>query len=328
MSVVAVAMSGGVDSSVTAALLKQKHDVFGMTMLLHKYSYDAIESAANICKQIGIEHHVIDLQNQFKQKVIEMFKNEYNAGKTPNPCCICNREIKMGLFLQQALLLGADFMATGHYANNTHHLLEESKNLSKDQTYFLSLVAPEHLKHIMFPLGGFQNKAEIRKIAQDMKLVVAQKPDSQNICFIPHNYKMIMTPKRGNIIDIETGKVLGQHNGAFHYTIGQRKGLGISSSKPLYVVKINNNDVFVGDCNLLKQNTFTISSVNKLEQMDNTTYATVKIRSSCEKIPAIIEFYEDNARITLQSDKHAAIAPGQICAIYKQNYVIAGGIID
>ena len=329
MAVIAVAMSGGVDSSVAATILKKKHDIFGVTMLLHKHSEDAIASAANVCKQIGISHYVIDLVVPFKQKIIEMFQYEYQSGRTPNPCCICNRDIKMGLFLKQSLALGADFMATGHYANNTNHHLEEACNKVKDQSYFLSLVDANCLAKVKFPLGCFENKSQIREIASNLKLEVANKPDSQNICFLPNNYKTIMPPSSGKIIHIKTNEVLGKHNGVFNYTVGQRRGLGISYHHSLYVIKIIDNNVYVGESDMLQNGTFIIKDINWLEEQNKQFNALVKIRSSCKKCPAIVTKLSDNiAEITMQSNDHAAIAPGQICAMYNNNYVIGGGIIS
>lgn len=263
-------MSGGVDSSVSAVLLqKQGFEVIGCTMKLWEPNEteentccksQAVQDAKRVCDQLGIKHYTIDCKQEFKNKVVDNFIEEYKEARTPNPCIECNRYLKFGTFYQKAKELACDYIATGHYASIEYsdkyqqYVLKKSREEKKDQTYFLYTIPKEKLEHIIFPLQNHENKEDIRKIAKENNLEIAQKKDSQEICFIPdNNYQEFLKKygkykkQKGNII-LKNGKVLGQHEGFINYTIGQRKGIGISYEEPLYVLQINKqrNEVVVG----------------------------------------------------------------------------------
>ncbi len=332
--IIAVAMSGGVDSSTVAAnLQKQHHDIFGVTMYIHQYSEHSINEAKKVCKHLGIEHFVVDLSDEFHKKVIQVFKNYYQNGLTPNPCAICNRDIKMGLLLRSVIDKGADIMATGHYARNTSAPLMEARNLSKDQSYFLSLVSKINLAKMMFPLGEMASKFETRNIARTVSLHNYAVKDSQDICFIPdRDYKHFLNipDSPGEIVHIETNTTLREHRGIANYTIGQRKGLGISYKNPLYVIKIDrsNNQVFVGEKQLLQTKTFKIIDTNWLIATEKTFTTYIKLRLTCQKILARIEIDSSNtAVVTLLQDNDTPVTGGQICAAYNNDVVVGAGII-
>jgi len=271
MPKVIVGMSGGVDSSVAAHLLKEQgYAVEGLSFILWETrqsksftaccSLQAIEEAAKTAAHLGVPHSAIDVRDDFLEKVIEPFIEAYTKGLTPNPCILCNKHIKFPYLLREAEKRGAEFIATGHYARITStdspiHRFTLSKGIDpkKDQSYFLYVLRKEELKRILFPLGNYK-KEDVRKIANELKLPAAQRPESQEICFIEGNnyFKLIdqlhpASDVSGPIMDMN-GKILGEHKGLYHYTIGQRKGLGISSPNPLYVVKIDagKNIVYVG----------------------------------------------------------------------------------
>lgn len=343
-NVYAIAMSGGVDSSTVAALLQNsKYDIFGVTMNIHDNCGKAIEDASKICQKLGIEHFVLDAGLEFKKHVIDAFIDYYSKGLTPNPCSFCNRDIKMNFLLNFAREKGANFMATGHYVNlsvdNNDVLMREAKNPKKDQSYFLALVSKENLKYIRFPLGNIESKEETRKMALNFGLHNFEKKDSQDICFIPdNNYKSFLNCfdcslfSKGHIISAKTNEVLGEHTGIANYTIGQRKGLGISSNEPLYVVRINsnNNEVVVGTRDMLDVREFMIRDANWILETSDKFEAFVKLRSLAEKNRAIIHKVDNNkAVVTLLDKSTTPITQGQICAIYNDdNYVIGGGIIQ
>ena len=248
---IAVAMSGGVDSSVAAALLKQAgHDVFGATMRLadNAKSQHAIADARKVAEKLKIPHHVVDLQSIFQRVIINDFCREYGLGYTPNPCVLCNRHIKFGILWEKVKALGADFLATGHYAkieqtSRGKYVLKKGKDKTKDQSYFLCQLTQEQLKHSLFPIGEL-TKDKVRKIAQEMGLHVAARNESQEICFVTDNDHARFLKEHfpgkvetGPILDLK-GKKLGEHQGIMFYTVGQRKGLGVTGAEPLYVIAI------------------------------------------------------------------------------------------
>lgn len=341
--IVAIAMSGGVDSSVVAAIMqKQYSNVFGITMNIHKHCERAISDAAIICAKLDIPHFVVDLQNEFKKNVVDVFKKFYENGLTPNPCALCNRDIKMGILLSRAIDLGADAMATGHYVRNIKSPLHEALDKTRDQSYFLSLVKRTSLEKMLFPLGDINSKNETRDIAKQFDLHTFDKKDSQDICFIPkNNYKIIFNDteqqNHGEIRHIESNKLLGFHMGIRNYTIGQRKGLMVSYRVPLYIIRIDaqSNTIFVGESNYLNKNNFTLYDVNWIHSQDDdckTFQVYVKLRSSCKKIRAEASATNNEHReiaIHLLEDNDTPVTNGQICTMYDNDEnVIGGGIIQ
>ena len=347
--VIAVAMSGGVDSSLTAAmLLKQGYKVFGITLWLWVSGtpYDevplAVTDAKKMCDFLGIEHHVIDARDVFYENVVDYFVKEYAYGRTPNPCVFCNKNIKFDLMLNRALELGATHMVTGHYAqvnyNEETGLYELHKGIdpTKDQSYVMYNMNQRILSHLMFPLGG-QCKTETRKLAAEYDLPVAKKPDSVDICFLPHgNYQKLVVeemkakPKTGNIVT-EDGEVLGKHNGLFNYTIGQRKGLGIAYKHPLYVIGFNGdrNEVVVGP----NERLFTKRMICKFYNfLDDTIHkelkAEGKIRYAANPSPCTARILDDDTMEVIFEEPQRAITPGQSVAFYNGTQLLGGAVID
>ncbi len=347
---VAVGMSGGVDSSVAAALLKQAgHEVVGVTMLIWDGSKccsgDAIEDAEWVCKQLGIEHHVYNLIPEFTKEVVTPFVNEYMSGRTPNPCPTCNFKMKFQ-HLWQAVKdnMEVDKMATGHYVRLLHNAEVDRYQLyrgldpNKDQTYMFYRLSQTQLSELMFPLGHY-HKAETRKMAQELGLdPVINKPDSQDLCFVGdslndfwrnHYQKSI---KSGDIVDVQ-GNILGQHEGIVHYTVGQRKGLGLAHEHPLYVLKLDaaKNQVIVGPRDQTFADGLTASGINwsAISELNAPLRARVRIRYRSDLVPALIEpINEDNLRIIFD-DPQSAISPGQITVFYdEQDMLLGGGIIE
>lgn len=334
----AVALSGGVDSSVVAAmLLDAGADVFGVTMDLHENSAMALYGAKNVCRSLGIKHFVLDVRKDFQKYVIDRFCEAYQNGLTPNPCALCNRDIKLNLLLKFAQENGADFLATGHYVrvevdNQGKVLLKEALDLKKDQGYFLSLVRKECLRYVKFPLGELSSKSETRQLAEKYGLCNSQQKDSQDACFIKKNYReyikdFLENTNAGDIVNVD-GVFLGRHNGISAYTIGQRKGLGISNKKPLYVVGINKNlkQIVVDDClPIITQ--IVIENVNWIAEIEKNVFdAKIKIRSTGEKLDARLKKMPDGK---VQIDLHAMgfVAPSQVCAIYIGDILLGGGTI-
>jgi tRNA-specific 2-thiouridylase len=342
-----VAMSGGVDSSVTAALLqKEGFNIFGVTMKIHDNCDQAIEDAQIICKKLGIEHFVLDIKKQFKEKIIETFVNYYAQGLTPNPCAFCNRDIKMNLLLNFVKENGADLMATGHYANiqvaGDSVILTEAVCQKRDQSYFLSLVSKNNLKYVRFPLGQMASKNETRAIAESFNMHNFKKKDSQDICFIPSNdYKTFLKNYStninlfapGNVILKNNQQIIGKHLGIANYTVGQRKGLGISHSNPLYVVEVNpqKNEIIVDVKEALNKINLNVNNVNWIIDMPSKFTALIKLRSVCDKIQAQVEkFSNDAISITLMELTKVPVTPGQVCCLYNEltHAVIGAGIIS
>lgn len=335
---VVIGMSGGVDSSVAACLLKEEgKEVIGATMLLldDKKTKQAIEDAKNICKKLGIKHYIFDLRKEFKKEVIDNFIEAYKSGKTPNPCVNCNKYFKFGLFYQKAKELGADYIATGHYAKIKNNRLVMSDVTEKDQSYFLCQIDKEILPHILFPLNKYKSKEEIRNLARTFQLPVSEKKDSQEICFIPKDdYKLFLkdkniNKKEGNII-LTDKTILGKHQGLYQYTIGQRKGLNISYKEPLYVIKIdtNTNSLIVGkNKELFKQELFAnnMNYLIKKEEFNNTKlFAKIRSRGELEEVESVAE--EENNRIhVIFKNKLRAITPGQLIVFYNEKKECLGG---
>ncbi|MDR1391352.1 MAG: tRNA 2-thiouridine(34) synthase MnmA [Holosporales bacterium] len=339
----AVAMSGGVDSSVVAAVIqKAGHGVFGITMDIHENCIQDLEDAEKVCKKLGIPHYIIDVRTEYKKKVIDLFSGYYSKGLTPNPCALCNRDLKLNLLVDFIRDKGADFMATGHYAklriDDERVILSEAANLKKDQSYFVSLAPKDKLKFVRFPLGDIQTKDETRKIAAEFQLPNSKKEDSQDICFIrKKDYREFLNSlidnsnkKRGEIRFLKTGEVIGQHSGITNYTVGQRKGLGISHEKPLYVVKINpeNNNLVVGEKKDLDTRSFSLFDTNWLVDPKSEIEVFVKLRSFGKKSKALVTQNEKSVVVKLLEQSLTPVTNGQVCAIYDENNVVLGaGII-
>lgn len=377
-------MSGGVDSSVSALLLKEQgYEVIGLTMKLWEKNSDendtTISDAKKICDKIRIEHHVENLQDEFRRKVVDNFVSTYLCGKTPNPCVECNKFIKFGEFYKLAKKYNCKYIATGHYAKITYskeleqYVLCKSKAEEKDQTYFLYGIDKEILPYIIFPLADFSSKDEIRKIASEAGLEVAKKKDSQEICFIENNnyveflekYKnnekheklerkingnnIDQNNKQGNFV-LKSGKILGNHEGIMNYTIGQRKGLGISYKEPLYVIKLDTqkNEVVLGTEEELYTNSLMADELNFLLDLDKirTMYnkennkdkyieievdAKVRYRSKPAKaILKLAQNEDDDKRCIAKlefKEPQRAITPGQSVVFYINDMVLGGGKI-
>ena len=346
MKKVLLGMSGGVDSSVSAILLqKQGYEAIGCTMKLcqntkKEDSEKAILDAKRVCEKLRIKHYTVDFQKEFDTNVVKPFIKEYQECKTPNPCVECNRFIKFGYLYNKAKELDCEYIATGHYARIEYSekynqkVLKKAKEEKKDQSYFLYWIGKDKLKNIIFPLQDYTNKEDIRKIAKEAGLEIAEKKDSQEICFVPENdYQKFLTIykdfkiKSGNII-LKNGQVLGKHHGLYKYTIGQRKGLGISYSEPLYVIGIDekNNNIIVGKEEELYSNTLYASNVNWLIDIDKTTplECLAKIRYRAKEAEAKVYFEENKIKVIFKSNQRA-ITPGQSVVFYDKEGILLGG---
>ena len=334
---VAIGMSGGVDSSVAACLLKDKgYNVIGVTLELldNEETKKSIEDAKNICKKIDIKHYVCDLKKEFKEEIVQNFITAYKQGKTPNPCVLCNRLFKFGLFYKKALELGADYISTGHYARVKNNRLMMSLADGKDQSYFLCQIKKEILPKVLFPLNEFQSKEEIRTLARKYQLPVSEKKDSQEVCFIPNDdYKTFLKKNgqeevEGKII-LTDKTVLGNHKGLFNYTIGQRKGLNISYKEPLYVIQLDtkNNNLIVGTNNELFNQELTATNMNYLVEKDEffktKLFAKIRSRGNLEEVDTVTE--EQNRLKIKFKNKLRAITPGQLIVFYNENKECLGG---
>ncbi len=344
---VLLGMSGGVDSSVSAILLKENgYEVVGTTLELYRGSsccnVNTYLDAKNVCNTIGIPHFTYDYKNEFQKYVIDDFINCYSCCKTPNPCIECNKYMKFGFMWDKAKELGCNYIATGHYAKTEFNeqfkrcVIKKSKAGKKDQSYVLWNIPRELIEHIIFPLGDFENKEQIRKIALEKKLKVANKPDSEDICFIPDgNYKKFLEinsdikPKKGNIVNIN-GEILGKHNGLYNYTIGQRKGLGISNKVPLFVVGFNyeKNEVIVGEQKDLYKKEIEVEDINLLlvDKIEDWIDVDVKTRYSMLQTKAKIVQDENRIKIKFEEPNRAP-TPGQSAVFYLGDIVLGGGKI-
>lgn len=339
---VLLGMSGGVDSAVSAILLQEQgYEVYGVTLKL--WGQEKVEDAEKICKKLGIEHYNIDAKKEFKEHVIDDFICKYKINQTPNPCIECNKYLKFGYMYELAQKMGIEYLATGHYAKMEYsekygrYVIKKAKNLAKDQSYVLYNMPKHLLGKVIFPLGEIESKEEIREIARNYNLEVANKPDSEDICFIPDgDYKKFLEensdiqPKNGKIVNTK-GEVLGEHQGLYRYTIGQRKGLGIAYSKPLYVIGFNTdkNELIVGIENELYKSEMLVNNLNLLlvDEIPNSIKVLVKTRYSAKEYPAIIKLIEKDTIKVKFDNPVARITPGQSAVFYIEDMVLGGGKI-
>ncbi len=361
---IAVAMSGGVDSSVVAGMIKEQgYQVVGVTLLLHPSHNNSecstikqsrtccsekdIFDARRVAQKLGIPHYVLNYEDQFREKVIKEFCKTYEKGKTPIPCILCNQHIKFDLLLNSLKELDCDLLVTGHYLkwlppveNEDLPQILKGNDHKRDQSYFLYSTPREALNNIRFPLGDY-TKDQTRELAKKYGLSVASKPDSQDICFVPNgDYATFVknnsqtTFKAGDFIHIQTNKILCQHKGIIHYTVGQRKGLGIGGTKePLYVIKIDakTNTVYVGEKEFLQQDSVNIESINWLIDKNliaDNMQVQVKLRSTQTPLPATLKIIsDDKIQVQLLTSDHA-VSPGQACVFYQKERMLGGGIIQ
>lgn len=354
---VMIGMSGGVDSSVAAAILLEKgYDAVGVTMQIWPdlpgerqkneggcCSLSAVDDARRVADKLGIPYYVLNFKDVFQEKVIDYFKEEYIAGRTPNPCIACNRHVKFEALLQKAVSMGMDYVATGHYAKAEYdegigrHLLKKSVTASKDQTYALYTLTQEQLSRTLFPIGDY-TKDRVRELAREIGLTVASKPDSQEICFVEDNdYGRFICEntsyeiKPGYFLDT-SGNRLGKHRGIIHYTVGQRKGLGITFGKPMYVVSVNpeNNSVVLGEEKEVFTGGLKASDLNfiSIEALSGEMRVTAKIRYSAKEAPAVIKPL-GTERVSVEFETpQRAVTPGQSVVFYDGETVVGGGVID
>ncbi len=353
---VVVGMSGGVDSSVAAYLLKEQgYDVIGVTMQIWQEEdacsieenggccgNSAVEDARRVAQVLDIPHYVMNFRKEFKEKVIDYFIEEYLNGRTPNPCNVCNRRIKWEALLQRSLAIGADYIATGHYARidklpNGRFAIRNSVTATKDQTYALYNLTQEQLSKTLMPIGEY-TKEEIRALAEKAGLPVAGKKDSQDICFIPDgDYGAFLEkeatermPGPGNFVTTD-GKVIGTHQGITHYTIGQRKGLGIAMGHPVFVCEIRpeTNEVVIGEHEELFTTQIWCNQVNYMgmEELTEPRKVIAKIRYSHAGSPCTISKQEDGTVLCTFDEPVRASTPGQAVVFYEGEYVLGGGTI-
>ena len=338
---VAVAMSGGVDSLVAVALLKQAgYEVCGIYIQL--WSDPNLASSTSdlehTCQVLNVPLHKLDLEREFHRLVIDYFCQEYSLGRTPNPCIVCNQHIKFGLLLDKALEMGVEYLATGHYARMEHlpngYRLLKATDRSKDQSYFLYTLGQRQLQHLLLPLGRF-SKEKVRRLAAELGLPISSRRDSQDVCFIPDNdYRSFIAEhislKAGDIVDI-TGKVLGKHSGLARYTVGQRQGLGLASNEQLYVLKLDvaNNRLVVGSKDQLLHNALIATKLSWVsgEAPMEPINITAKVRYKAPEARAELHPNDNTAEVHF-AEPQQAIAPGQSVVFYQGDIVLGGGVID
>ena len=337
-----VAISGGVDSAVAASMtLRDGFDCAGAVMMLNRDGYASLEDARSVAKLLSIPFHVLDFTEIFAEQVIEPFIATYRLGRTPNPCITCNKQLKFGSFLDKASELMMDHIVTGHYAQIEHnaqerYLLKKGSDLSKDQSYFLYTLTQDQLARIRFPIGGL-TKSQVREIAFEVGFENARKKESQDICFIPDgdyvnfiNQYTGVPARKGSFID-ENGNKLGEHNGVLAYTVGQRRGLGLSTPQPSYVLELRPQDdtIVVGKEDMLYSKSLCAADINLIpfDKLDKPLRAQVKIRYAHTGQPATVhQIGEDTLRIDFDEPQRA-ITKGQAAVIYDGDIVIGGGTI-
>jgi tRNA-specific 2-thiouridylase len=337
---VAVAMSGGVDSSVAAALLKEAgYEVSGIHMGLGAdITSDNLTALEQTCRRLDISLYKLDLEREFREKVIDYFCREYNRGRTPNPCVACNQYLKFGIVLEEALGRGADYLATGHYARIKStaegYKLKKAVDITKDQSYFLYTLGQKQLRHLVLPLGGL-TKGRVRAMAAELGLAASERRDSQDVCFIPNNdYRAFVAEyvplKSGEIIDIN-GKVLGKHSGLAGYTIGQRQGLGLASAEPLYVLEMDaeSNKIVVGNREQTLHNALTAKNLSwvSAKSPQEPVELMARIRYKAPEATARLYPQDDGVEVRF-NEPQPAVAPGQSIVFYWDDEVLGGGIID
>ncbi len=353
---VMIGMSGGVDSSVAAAvLLKKGYEVIGVTMKIWPEtgedtiknetgccSLSAVDDARSVAYKLGIPYYVMNFQDVFHGKVIDYFKNEYLKGRTPNPCIACNRYVKFEAMLQKAVSMGIDYVATGHYAiieyneKLKRYLLKKSVTDKKDQTYALYNLTQDQLSRTLMPIGDY-SKEEVREIAKKLGLYVASKPDSQEICFVEdNNYAKFIKEntdkkiKPGYFVDTK-GNILGEHKGIIHYTVGQRKGLGIAFGKPMYVIGVDaqNNNVILGENHETFSKSLIADDLNyiMIDKLEKPMEVKAKIRYSAKEADATIYPIQDGKVKVVFKDPQRAVTPGQSVVFYSDDIVVGGGVI-
>lgn len=339
---VLVGMSGGVDSSVTAFLLKERgYEVIGVTLILTQDDDGTnAKDAKDVCDALGIPHKVYDLKNEFKRDVSDYFVEEYKSGRTPNPCVVCNKKIKFGKMLEIAEENGCDYLATGHYAKIEKdekkglYFLKKADFLQKDQTYFLYTLTQDQLSKSLFPLGAL-SKQEVFSLAEENKLTSAKRRESQDICFIPDGdknryLKQFLKDAPGNFVDA-SGTVLGRHNGIFRYTVGQRKGLGIAFGKPMFVLSVNakDNTVVLGESGEEFSSSFMVENCNFINPdfPCDEFLCSVKVRYSANDLPCKVK-KENGGFVVYLSTPQRAVTPGQSAVFYDGDVVIGGGVIS
>jgi len=338
---VAVALSGGVDSLLATALLKESgYDVSGFHMKLwDDPDYpETIASLNDACRRLDVPLHTLNLEAEFEQAVISYFRREYSRGRTPNPCSLCNRDIKFGALLRAALETGADYFATGHYArveeSEAIYRLLKGTDKTKDQSYFLYTLGQNELKHLLLPLGSLK-KTEVKKLAAERGLTAHARRESRDVCFIPDgDYRTYLSgyisTEPGEITDT-SGRVLGQHNGLAYYTIGQRQKLGLSSPERLYVLRLDtdNNRLIVGGKDELMGKKLAAASLSWVagKTPEDLSWISARIRYQSQETPVIISLSNDRAEVTLLTPQNA-ITPGQAIVFYRGETVLGGGIIE
>ena len=352
---VVVGMSGGVDSSVAAYLLKkQGYDVIGVTMQIWQdeeiavqeenggcCGLSAVDDARRVAAALDIPYYVMNFKTDFKENVIDYFIEEYVNGRTPNPCIACNRYVKWESLLKRSMEIGADYIATGHYARvvklpNGRYTLKQSKTLAKDQTYALYNLTQEQLARTLMPVGEY-TKDEIRQIAADNNLLTANKPDSMEICFVPDdNYAKYICEnsdyedKEGNFVDLE-GNILGRHKGIIHYTVGQRKGLGISFGSPMYVIKLDTkkNEVVLGTNEDVFSKKLYCDRVNfmSIEDIKEPIRVRAKVRYNHKGDMCTVTKVKDDLLMCEFDEPVRAITPGQAVVFYEDDYLVGGATI-